>query len=140
MNNKSRASSICPLLDTGPPKGDVWVQVKKAVLPYSIVEMGAGAAGKAAVEMAEAAQRAKDSRSRKERREAAQKAFMSGVGDLTDVLKLSDVSTDAHYSAQDARRDAELFPAPAEPTSFQQLWQAFKCACRDVWDGGQPKD
>lgn len=137
MNNKSRANSICPLLDTGPPKGEHWVQVKKAIVPFHVVEMGTGAAGLANVKRAKAEQGLKDIRSQEQRRLAAEQAFCSGVGDLTTVLRQSDVITDPHYSALDARREADLHPPEPTSTKLKSLWNSFLKACKDTWDSAQ---
>ncbi len=135
-SNKSNASGFCPLIDSGVPAGDVWVQVKKAKIPFHIEEMGSGPEGLAKLK---AANREIASNLSENSRQRALVAFTSGVGNLTEVLKASDVDTDPHYSAKDAARDAELHPNDFRPPSIpKRLWQAFKAACKDVWDGSQP--
>jgi len=136
-SNKLNASRMCPIFDSGPPKGDVWVQVKKAVLPYHIEEMGTGPDGKAAILMAQRTQKEKDQNAIIERRESAIKAYTSGVGNLTDVLKQPDVDTNPHYSAKDMARQAALYPPEPPKTRAKYLWDAFKKACKDIWDSAQ---
>lgn len=135
-SNKQNAGRFCPLLDLDMPVGDVWVAVKKAKIPFHIEEMGTGPDGLAKLK---AANREVENTPGTYRDRAIQ-AFSSGAGNLTEVLKASDVVTDPHYSAQDARRDAELFPDTRLPSIPKRLWVAFKAACKDVWDGSQPKD
>ncbi len=137
-SNKSNASGFCPLIDTGIPAGDVWVATRKAKIPFHILEMGTGPDGLAKLKTAnrEVANSTSESG-----RQKAIAAFTSGVGNLTEVLKASDVDTNPHYSAKDAARDSELYPIDSRPPSIpKRLWQAFKAACKDVWDGSQPQD
>ncbi len=138
MNNKQRANALCPMIDFGIPQGDVWVITKKAVLPYTITEMGSGPEGKAKVEGAN--WRIAHSRPQVSNRRRAVDAFTSGAGALTDLIKAEDIVTDPHYSAKDALRAAELHPEVPTPSLPKRVWQAFKAACKDVWDGAQKQD
>ncbi len=136
-SNKQKANSLCPMIDFGVPKGDVWVITKKAVLPYHIVEMGDGPDALARLKTENAALAA--ARPQVSNRRRAVDAFSSGMGTLLDQL-YSDPVIDIHTSVKDLQREKLLHGDYQAPTLPKRLWQAFKAACKDVWDGAQEQD
>ena len=141
-SNKQIAKGICPLIDTGVPKGEVWVQVKKAVLPFHVEEVGAGPEGLAKLREMQAVQREKDQKASDERVANARAAFCYGSGDLLDSIKAEKRPEDiiTTHSLKDLDRQKELFPEAPKWGPMKTLWECFKKACKDTWDKAQPHD
>lgn len=136
-SNKQRASLMCPLWDTGVPKGDVWVVTKKAVLPYHIVEMGSGAEGLARLKLEN--KKVLDSRPQESQYERATKAFNSGTGTLVDQLR-SDPVIDIYTSVYDLERQKALFPEEPVLPWYRKVARRFVKTCKAIWDGAQERD
>lgn len=148
-SNKLNAGRFCPLLDSGPPKGDVWVVVKKAVLPFHVVEMGKGPEGLARLKAAQADLDAQNQRVADRKleiglndRTRAMKAFTQGTGDLLDSIKAekNPEDIDIYHTKETWDRQKDLFPGAPTWGPLKTLWESFKRACKDTWDNAQERD
>ncbi len=138
-SNKQRANGLCPLIDYGVPKGDVWVVTKKAHLPYTIEEMGTGVEGKMNLLARKREQAAKDQKAKDDRYGRAMAAFQGGAGHLLDEIK-KDPDIVVDRTREDEQRQALLFPSEPPATRLKHLWQAMKLAAKQIWDSAQPND
>lgn len=129
-SNKSSAGVFCPLLDSGPPKGEMWVAVKRAKIPFHIEEVGTGAEGKAKLRNLQAAQANKDWVSVQTRLQNATIAFQKGEGDLLDDLKANKI--EAIY-----RPGNDL---TVKDSGKKTLLERFKSACKAIWDNANLSD
>lgn len=147
-SNKEIAGGLCPLIDTGPPSGEVWVVRKKAVLPFHIVEMGSGPEGLIRLKAAQRDLDLKNQRDTERKleigldaRARSMKAFQTGTGDLLDSIKAEKdpADIDIYNTKETWDRQKEIFPDAPKWGKAKTLWESFKRACKETWDKAQPR-